>query len=361
MVIKNIKFIQIKPDAHQGVRVFVGWWRQRIGQPTKTRTPSSASKPPIPPALAIVFGILAVSTASPIIRFAQQDASSIVIAAWRLSIATLALAPIALTRNRAEIQALGIKKLLLLVLSGFFLSLHFASWISSLEYTTVASSVVLVSTSPLWVALLSPLVLQERIGPAVRTGLLVALLGGVVVGLSESCGFTGGGLTCSSIQAAMQGRAMFGNLLALIGALTAAGYLLIGRSVRSSLSLAPYIFVVYGSAAVFLLAAVGLRGEPMLGYQPRAYLYFLALGLVPQLLGHSTFNWALRYLSAAYVSVTLLGEPIGSTILAYFFLRENPGVLEIVGGILILAGIYVASRPGKQRVEIEKERAVKTS
>ncbi len=323
--------------------------------------PVSQKKAPIPPVLAIVFGILAVSTASPIIRFAQQDASSIVIAAWRLGIATLVLAPVALTRHRVDLRALGYKKLLLLVLSGFFLSLHFASWISSLEYTTVASSVVLVSTSPLWVALLSPLVLQERIGPAVRAGLLVALVGGVVVGLSEACGFAGGRLACSSFQAALQGRAVFGNLLALTGALTAAGYLLIGRSVRSSLALAPYIFVVYGSAAVFLLAAVGLRGESMLGYQPRTYLYFLALGLIPQLLGHSTFNWALRYLSAAYVSVTLLGEPIGSTILAYVFLNENPGVLEIAGGILILVGIYVASRPRKEKREGREQRAVKAS
>ncbi len=318
----------------------------------------SQKKAPISPALAIVFGILAVSTASPIIRFAQQDAPSLVIAAWRLSIATLALAPVALTRYRPEMRSLGGRKLLLLVLSGFFLALHFASWISSLEYTTVASSVVLVTTSPLWVALLSPLALHERIRPGVSIGLLVALVGGVVVGLSEACGLASGQLVCSSFQSALQGRAMFGNLLALTGALAAAGYLLIGRSVRGSLSLVPYTFLVYGSAAVFLLAGVGLRGEHLVGYQPRTYLFFLALGLVPQLLGHSTFNWALRYLSAAYVSVTLLGEPIGSTILAYFFLGENPGVLEIIGGVLILAGIYVASRPEKKRVEGIEQRAI---
>ncbi len=316
---------------------------------------SAQKKAPVSPILAILFGILAVSTASPIIRFAQQDAPSLVIAAWRLCIATLVLAPIALTRHRAEIRSLGLSKLLLLVLSGFFLALHFASWISSLEYTTVASSVVLVTTSPLWVALLSPLVLHERLRLSVRIGLLVALLGGVVVGLSELCGFSGGQLVCSSFQSALQGRAMFGNLLALIGALTSAGYLLIGRSVRGSLSLVSYTFIVYGSAAAFLLAAVALRGGRMVGYQPRTYLFFLALGLVPQLLGHSTFNWALRYLSAAYVSVTLLGEPIGSTILAYFFLAENPGMLEIIGGVLILVGIYVAST--SKRTEIKEQRA----
>ncbi len=328
---------------------------------SRKNTSLSQKKAPISPILAITFGILAVSTASPIIRFAQQDAPSLVIAAWRLSIATLVLTPFALTRHLPEVRSLGRKKLLILVLSGFFLALHFASWITSLEYTTVASSVVLVTTSPLWVALLSPLVLHERLIPAVRIGLLVALVGGVVVGLSEACGVSSGRLVCTSFQSVVEGRAIFGNLLALTGALAAAGYLLIGRSVRGSLSLVPYTFVVYGSAALFLLAAVALTGDGMVGYPVHTYWYFLALGLIPQLLGHSTFNWALRYLSAAYVSVTLLGEPIGSTILAYFFLGETPGLLEITGGALILAGIYVASRPEKKSMESIEKRTINTS
>jgi drug/metabolite transporter (DMT)-like permease len=124
----------------------------------------------------------------------------------------------------------------------------------------------------------------------------------------------------------------------------AAGYLIIGRRLRTNVSLVPYIFVVYGMAALVLIGIMLILGLPAVGYPPQAYLLFLALAIIPQLLGHSTFNWALGYLSAAYVSITLLGEPIGSALLAYFFLDEIPEPLMIFGAILILVGIYVASR-----------------
>jgi drug/metabolite transporter (DMT)-like permease len=123
-----------------------------------------------------------------------------------------------------------------------------------------------------------------------------------------------------------------------------AGYLLIGRRLRARMSLIPYIFVVYGMAALVLIVIMLAARQSPLGYPPINYLWMLLLALVPQLLGHSTFNWALRYLPASFVAVTLLGEPIGSTVLAFFILREAPSALEIIGGILILAGIYAAAR-----------------
>ena len=125
----------------------------------------------------------------------------------------------------------------------------------------------------------------------------------------------------------------------------AAGYIMIGRRLRAKMSLIPYIFVVYGMAAVVLLAIMGISGERAIGYPPITYLWLLLLALVPQLLGHSTFNWALRYLPASLVSITLLGEPIGSTILAYLILHESPTFFKIAGALLILAGIYIASIP----------------
>ena len=300
-------------------------------------------KPPIPPAIAIGFGILAVSTASLFIRNAQVHAPSLVIAAWRLILATLILAPIAFTRHRSELRRLRLGDLALAALSGFFLALHFAAWISSLEYTTVASSVVLVTTTPLWVALLSPLVLKEPLTRPILIGMGLTLIGGIVIGLSDACSWNEQGLSCPSFLEMVGGKAFFGDFLALTGAWMAAGYLLIGRRLRVKMSLVAYIFLVYGVSAVILALIMVAAGQSLWGYPPGAYLWFALLALIPQLLGHSTFNWALGYLPAAYVSITLLGEPVGSAILAYFFLNETPTVVKIFGAILILAGIYLAS------------------
>jgi drug/metabolite transporter (DMT)-like permease len=300
--------------------------------------------PPVPPALVLAGGILAVSTASLFIRYAQQDAPSIVIAAWRLTIATLVLAPLTWKRCAPEIKGLRLKQIGLMALSGVLLALHFASWISSLEYTTVASSVVLVTTTPLWVGLLSPLILRERLTKYVKIGLLVAMTGGGVVGVSEACDFSTGHLVCEPFGAAMQSSAMTGNGLALVGAFCAAGYLLVGRSLRARLSLLAYIFLVYGTAAIALLIGVFFSGNSLTGYPSQTYLWFAALALIPQLLGHSIFNWSLKYFPAAFVSVTLLAEPVGSILLAFLLLSETPGYLELAGGFIILAGIYISSR-----------------
>jgi drug/metabolite transporter (DMT)-like permease len=273
-------------------------------------------RPPFPPFVAILFGILAVSTASIFIRFAQKEATSLVIAAWRLTIASLVLVPIAATSHRRELRSLNRSDLLLALLSGIFLALHFATWITSLQYTTVASSVVLVSTVPLWVALLSPFTIKEPISRAVIWGLILALVGGTVVGISDSCSLTGARLTCPSLANFMHGRAFMGDLLAICGAM---------------------------AAVVLVIIMLSARENPF-GYSPIIYLWLVLLAVIPQLIGHSTFNWALGYLSAAYVAITLLGEPIGSTILAYFILGEVPTTIKLIGGGMILVGIYIASR-----------------
>ncbi|MBU0511603.1 MAG: DMT family transporter, partial [Chloroflexi bacterium] len=209
------------------------------------------SRPPIPPLLAIPFGILAVSTASIFIRYAQAEGvSSLVIAAGRLFIAALVLAPIVLTRHHAELRSIGRRELGLALLSGFFLAIHFATWISSLEYTSVASSVVLVSTAPLWVAILAPLTIKEPVTRPVIIGMGMALMGGILVGLSDSCAWNEAGILCPPFSGFVAGEAFLGDLLALTGALAGAGYLLIGRRLREKTSLIPYIFVVYGMAAV---------------------------------------------------------------------------------------------------------------
>ena len=293
--------------------------------------------------VALFAAIVAVSTASIFIRFAQVDAPSLVIAALRLTFATLLLAPLAWTRHRDELRSLTRHEIILGVISGLFLAAHFATWITSLEYTTVASSVVFVSTGPLWVALLSPMLLNEQLTRAAILGLVIAIVGGTIIGLSDACVWNGG-LHCPDLGHIMQGHAVWGNFLALIGAWTVSGYLIIGRKLRGKISLIPYIFLVYGVAAVALIVTMFAASESPFGYPAHTYGWIFLLAAFPQLIGHSTYNWALRYLPAAFVAVTTLGEPIGSAFLAFFLLKETPTFAVITGGVLILIGIYLASR-----------------
>ncbi|HMZ07666.1 MAG TPA: DMT family transporter [Anaerolineales bacterium] len=293
---------------------------------------------------ALGIATLAVSTASIFIRFAQGDgAPSLVIAALRITIATLLISPVALTRYRDEIKRFSRTEVLLGAASGIFLAVHFATWITSLEYTSVASSVVFVGTGPLWVALLSPMLLKEHITRTTVMGLVLAVLGGSIIGLSDACTWNGS-LSCPAFGELLQGRAMWGNFLALMGAWAVTGYLIIGRKLRAGTSLVPYIFLVYGMAAVTLMIMLLIANKSIFGYDAKTYGWIFLLAAIPQLIGHTTYNWTLKYLPATMVAVTVLGEPIGSATLAYFILNEIPSTLTIIGGILILLGIIFASK-----------------
>ena len=298
----------------------------------------------IPPPLGISFGILASSTAAILIRFAQDDAPSLIIAAYRLFFASVLLLPLLLTRYRKELKNIDRNHFLLAIFAGFFLAIHFATWISSLEFTSVASSVVLVSTAPLFVSILSPIFLHEAIQRTLRYGLLLAFMGTIIVAISDACTLSNG-FSCPPVETFLSSEAIKGDLLALLGAISGAGYMLIGRRVRGELSLIPYISIAYSSSAIILIGLVLIQNAEPFNYPPISYLWFILLALIPQLIGHTTINWALRYLPAAYVSVTLLGEPVASTIWAYLFLGERPSWLLILGAFLILLGIGIASIP----------------
>ena len=315
-----------------------------MNEPVKpNQTNSNAVK------LTVLFiGILAVSTASIFIRFAQTEMPSLVIAAGRMVAAALIMLPFALHSWIRKRFVPSRRDLLFLLLAGLFLGLHFASWITSLQYTTVASSVVIVTTAPLWVALFSPLVLKERLTKQVIFGMAVALCGSFIVGISSSCSLSGTKLACSISQSILSSEYALGNLLAFFGALLSAGYLIVGRKARSEIELPVYTFIVYSIAAVFLLILVLLTGARLTGYSAQSYLWLLLLALIPQAIGHTSFNWALKYLPAAYVSIALLGEPVGTIILAAILLNESPTVLELTGGVLILTGITLATRRIKE-------------
>ena len=287
---------------------------------------TNQNKPPINPYLPLLIGVMAVSTGAIFARLAEAPA--LVTAAYRVGLATLILTPFALWKSREEILRLSRGDFLLAVTAGFFLAMHFATWISSLDYTSVANSVVLVNTNPLWVGLLTPLIARERVGRRTIVGILMSVAGGVIIGFGD---FAGGA------------RALLGDALALAGSICAAVYLLLGRNLRRKLSLLSYVFVCYGSAAVLLWLAVLVMGLPVIGYSTGTFAAFGAMALISQVIGHSSYNWGLKWFSASLIAVTLLGEPIISTILAYLLFDEGLTWLKIVGGICILSAIYLVA------------------
>lgn len=303
---------------------------------------STRSRVSLPPILILVIGVGASSTASIFIRFAQDSASSLVIAAYRLGIASLILGVITAVRKDVSLGVIEGKNRRLSVIAGMFLAIHFATWVSSLEYTSVASSVVLVSTSPIFVALFSPIFLKEAIHPHLRYGLALSFLGTLIIAFSDAC-TSQGTFECPPLQTFIAGDALKGDVLALGGALSGAGYMLIGRKVREQVTLLPYITLVYSISAMVLISAVTLFQHQLVGFPPSTYIFFVLLAVLPQLVGHSSINWALRFLTAAFVSITLLGEPIGSSALALLILGETPSWLMIIGAIFIMGGIITAT------------------
>ena len=291
------------------------------------------------PFLVLAAGVLAAASSSIMIRLAQGlGLSSTTISAGRVVFAALILLPLALTRARADIRQLKGREIRLGLIAGVFLAIHFVAWISSLEYTSVASSVALVTTNPLWVALATVFVFRERLSRLTVVGVLMTVGGSVLIALSDSGGGAGR-------------NALFGDLLALLGAMAVSVYFLIGREMRRTMTLLPYIWLVYSSAAVVLLliaiVASLARGNgiaSLVALPPAAWALLLGLAIGPQLLGHTSFNWALRYLSATFVAVAILGEPIGSALLALVFFNEQFRELQLIGFGVLLIGIVVARK-----------------
>lgn len=275
---------------------------------------------------AVLIGILAIASASILIRMAEAPA--LAIAGYRVTLASSFLAcarlrpgrTAAVERTKAALAATG--------LSGLFLALHFATWITSLTMTSIASSVTLVSTTPLFAALASRFFLKERFSRPFFAGMVLTLLGsGIVAGLDSR----------------LSGTAVEGDLLALLGAIMATGYLVSGRVARQSLSLSDYALGSYGTAALILIATCILTDQQLFGFSTKTYAALLALALVPQLIGHTTFNWTLRFLSPATVSVLILGEPIGATILGHYVLGEAVDLTKCAGLLVLGSGILVCA------------------
>lgn len=282
--------------------------------------------PAFNPYVVLIIGIIGVSTGSIFARLA--DAPALVTAAYRMGLAALILIPLAVWKARDELRRLSLQDIGLAILSGFFLALHFAAWISSLDHTAIANSVVLVNTIPLWVGLFTPLISKDRIRGSTITSIIVSVMGAAIIGFGDF---------------ATGGKALWGDLLAIFGAVCAAVYLLCGRKLRRKLSLLSYVAICYGSAAVILWLVVLFLDLPITGYSTQTVAAFWAMALISQIIGHSSYNWSLKWFSTSLVAVSLLGEPIGSTLLAYTIFGEGLTWIKFIGGLFILSAIYIAA------------------
>ena len=283
--------------------------------------------------LVLALGVVSVSFSAIFIRLAE--APPLVIAAYRLCLASLFVGPAAWIHSKQELRSLAKNNLTPTLVSGAFLALHFALWIASLSYTTVASSVVLVTINPVFVAVASYFLFHEKLSKQTILGIGVCLVGAILISYGDW---------------RLGPRPLFGDLLSLLGALAIAGYFLIGRKLRQTTGLLSYACLVYSSAALRLLASTLAFGYRLFGYSTTTYVMFGLLALVPQLLGHLSLNWSLRFVSATLVTTAVLGEPAGATALAFAILDEVPTISQIGGGILVLVGIFVAFRKSKTQM-----------
>lgn len=272
----------------------------------------------------IAFGVAAVSTSAIFVKL--SGVPPVVLAFYRVLFAWLMLAPFLAARERAGLWSTPARDAALALLSGVFLALHYVVWFFSLRLTSVASSTVLVTTQPIWVMLIAYLLWRERVTLPSLGGMGLALVGAYFIGA----------------HSATQGESnLLGDMLAIAAAILVSGYLLIGQKLRSRMSLLVYVFFVYGAAAAVLGVMAAAMGLPLSGFAAREWWLFAGIAVVPTLMGHTVFNWALQHVPASVVSVAILGEPVGTVLLAMLILGETPAPIQVAAGLVILTGIGV--------------------
>jgi drug/metabolite transporter (DMT)-like permease len=285
------------------------------------------SKPIVNPYLAVLVGVFAVSFSALFVRL--TTAPALIIATYRLLITFAVLGPYALLRHRRELVSLSWKQRGMAAASGVCLALHLVTWFASLRFTSIASSVVIVTTQPIFVVIGSWLFIKEKVSRMAMMGGALALFGSVIIGAADF----------------QVGREAFlGDLLALTAAILVSGYLLIGRRLRGGVALPVYTFYTYGSSAAVLVVASLVTATPFAPYSSRDWIIFCALAIVCTVVGHTVFNWVLRYVQASVVSVSVLGEPLGAIVWASIFLHEYPTLRQTIGACLIFSGLFIFTR-----------------
>ena len=283
--------------------------------------------PRFPPNIALIISIFAVSTASILIRW--SSAPALIIAMYRMAFSVFMLIPLFI-RNQGikRLREVGTRNFLGLIAIGVVLAVHFVSWITSLGLTSVASSVIFVHIDPIFVAIISHFLLKDRINGRILTGIIISLIGVIIITLED---------------ASINNSNLTGDLLALLGGVMLGIYILGGRYFRGYLDLTTYVTPVYATAALLLFIVSLITRTPMTGFPPKEYFIFFIIALVPMIFGHTLYNWALKYVSASVISVSLLGEPVGASLLAIIFLNEVPSSQEMIGGFVTLFGILLSS------------------
>jgi drug/metabolite transporter (DMT)-like permease len=295
---------------------------------------ATPAPPPARPVVVLALALLGISMAGPLVRLSHAHA--LAIAAWRLGLSLVLIGvALAITGQWRQLRQLTRRELGIALGAGTLLAFHFWSWNASVQLTTVAASVVLVNTQPVIVALLSVAWLHEPPTKRQWLGIGLAMLGAMGVALPDLITQGAGGGS----------RALLGDLLAVLGAITAAVYFTSGRRLRATLDLWPYVGLVYGACFVVLLVLCAIVGVPLAPQPPRELGIFLLLALGPMLLGHTGMNWALRYLPAYLVNLTILGEAVGATLIAALLpgIREIPSLATVLGGAVVLAGVLIAA------------------
>ncbi|MYL36125.1 EamA family transporter [Pontibacillus yanchengensis] len=295
-------------------------------------------KPPFNPYIAIVIGVLSVSTAAVFVKLADAAPASI-IANYRLLFAVLLMTPYVLLKNRHEFAKITKRDWLLASISGLFLAFHFILWFESLNFTSVASSVVLVTLQPIFAFLGTYLFFKERFTVGAVLSMIIAITGSTVISWGDF---------------QISGQAFYGDMLALLGAVMVTGYFLVGQNVRKRLSLMTYTFLVYGISSLTLILYNLLTQQPFVGYPPDHWGIFLALAIIPTFFGHTLFNWVLKWVSTSTISMSIVFEPVGASILAYFILNETISWSQWLGGTVVILGLslFVFSTSHKSKVKI---------
>ncbi|HWO01431.1 MAG TPA: DMT family transporter [Blastocatellia bacterium] len=277
---------------------------------------------------AMGFAVLALAFSSIFIsELERTEVPPLVIAFYRMALATALLMPAALALKGREIAALAHKDLALLLLGGFFLAVHFGAWIISLKYIPISTSVVLVNSHPLFVVIASYFFLGEKPHPRGLVGTAVGLAGMMVI-THDALG---------DVRLALMGDG-----LALLGALAVVGYFIVGRKARTRISLLGYVTPLYAVCSVLLLLGVVVAGDRLYPYSARQWAFFGALAVVPTILGHTVFNWAIKHVRPSAISLAFLGEPVAASILAFIFFAQRPPTATFIGGALVLAGVYLS-------------------
>ena len=291
----------------------------------------------------LAFSLLGIAFAGPLVRLSSAD--PVVIAVWRLGFSLLIVGAFLLaTREWRDWRRIAPSELVLAALGGVSLALHFWAWNASIHLTTIAASVTLVSLQPAVVATISAIALREAPSRRQILGIAVAIAGALIIAAPD---FRGG-------TAPSGNRPLLGNLLAMSAAVTAAIYYTIGRRLRRSLGIWAYVGIVYSAAFLTLLLVALSRGTPLAAQQPREIAIFAALALGPMLIGHTGMNWALKYLPAYVVNLTVLGEPVGATLLGMLIpsIRQIPTVNTLLGGAIVLAGVVLAAGGASRRSSV---------